>query len=239
VISDRWTDGKGRTLLNFLVHCPKATMFIKSVDAPAHVKDATLLCELLYGFIEEIGAHHVVQIMTDNETNYVVVGRMLMERHNTVFWTPCAAHYIDLMLEDVGKIPFIKDVIDQEKSILKFIYNHGFVLNLMRKHTKDRELRRPTITRFVTHFLTLQSLLQCQYELKQMFVSGPWCDYRYNRRVDGRAIARLVYIDSFWEGVEEVCSIVEPLVKVLRLVDGDKPIMGYLYEAMDKAKESI
>jgi hypothetical protein len=48
-----------------------------------------------------------------------------------------------------------------------------------------------------------------------------------------------VYSDSFWEGVEEVCSVAEPLVKVLRLVDGDKPVMGYLYEAMDKAKESI
>jgi hypothetical protein len=34
-----------------------------------------------------------------------------------------------------------------------------------------------------------------------------------------------------------LCAISEPLVKVLRLVDGDKPTMGYLYEAMDRAKE--
>jgi hypothetical protein len=34
-------------------------------------------------------------------------------------------------------------------------------------------------------------------------------------------------------------AISEPLVKVLRLVDGDKPTMGYLYEAMDRAKEAI
>jgi hypothetical protein len=34
--------------------------------------------------------------------------------------------------------------------------------------------------------------------------------------------------------------VIEPLVQVLRMVDGDeKPSMGYLYEAMDKAKESI
>ena len=36
-----------------------------------------------------------------------------------------------------------------------------------------------------------------------------------------------------------MCSISEPLVKVLILVDSDKPTMGYLYEAMDRAKESI
>ena len=34
-------------------------------------------------------------------------------------------------------------------------------------------------------------------------------------------------------------AISEPLVKVLCLVDGEKPAMGYLYEAMDRAKESI
>jgi hypothetical protein len=34
-------------------------------------------------------------------------------------------------------------------------------------------------------------------------------------------------------------KIAEPLVKVLRLVDGEKLAMGYIYEAMDQAKEQI
>jgi hypothetical protein len=48
---DGWTNRKGRSLLNFLVHCPRGTMFIKSIDASTHVKDATLLCELMDAFI--------------------------------------------------------------------------------------------------------------------------------------------------------------------------------------------
>ena len=47
------------------------------------------------------------------------------------------------------------------------------------------------------------------------------------------------YHESFWDGVKEVCIINEPLVKVFRLVDGGKHTMGYLYEAMDRAKETI
>ena len=54
VMSDGWTDRKGRTLLNFLVHCPKSTMFIKSMDASAHIKGAATICELLDGFTQEI-----------------------------------------------------------------------------------------------------------------------------------------------------------------------------------------
>jgi hypothetical protein len=57
---DGWTYRKGRSLLNFLVHCPRGIMFIKSVDASTHVKDATLLCELVDSFIQETGLHNVV-----------------------------------------------------------------------------------------------------------------------------------------------------------------------------------
>jgi hypothetical protein len=31
-------------------------------------------------------------------------------------------------------------------------------------------------------------------------------------------------------GIQKVCAISEPLVKVLHLVDGDRPTMDYLYE---------
>jgi hypothetical protein len=43
MMSNGWTDGKGRTLLNFLVHCPRGTMFIKSIDASTHVKDVNIV----------------------------------------------------------------------------------------------------------------------------------------------------------------------------------------------------
>ena len=98
---------------------------------------------------------NVVQIITDNAANYVAAGRLLMERHPSLFWSPCAAHCIDLMLEDVGKIPFIKEVVDQARSITKFIYNHAWVLSLMRRCTRNRELLRPGITRFATNFISL------------------------------------------------------------------------------------
>lgn len=34
-------------------------------------------------------------------------------------------------------------------------------------------------------------------------------------------------------------TISEPLVKVIRFVDGDKPSIGYLYEAMDRGNEIV
>jgi hypothetical protein len=52
-----------------------------------------------------------------------------------VFRTPCANHYINLMLEDLGKISFTMKAIDQGSSITKYIYNRAFVLGLMKRFT--------------------------------------------------------------------------------------------------------
>jgi hypothetical protein len=46
----------------------------------------------------------------------------------------------------MGKTSFIKEMIDQVRSIPKFIYNSAFVLSLMKRCTRNRELRHPAIT---------------------------------------------------------------------------------------------
>ena len=38
VMSDGWIDQKGRSLLNFLLSCPRGIMFIRSVDASTQIK---------------------------------------------------------------------------------------------------------------------------------------------------------------------------------------------------------
>jgi len=46
--------------------------------------------------------------------------------------------------------------------------------------------------------------------------------------------------DRFWKSIQYCFKCVTPLVKVLRLVDGDtKPTMPYIYEVMDKTEEQI
>ena len=77
-----------------------------------------------------------------------------MDKHPTLFWTPCATHCIDLILEDVRKIHFIKDVINSARSITKFIYNYAYVLSLMKQFIGDKELVCPTITQFATSFIS-------------------------------------------------------------------------------------
>ena len=45
--------------------------------------------------------------------------------------------------------------------------------------------------------------------------------------------------EIFWRKAIEIVKVAEPLVKVLRLVDVERLAMGFIYEAMDQAKEQI
>ncbi|KAI3497431.1 hypothetical protein L1887_40029 [Cichorium endivia] len=61
IMSDFWTDGKGRCLINFLVNCPTGTVFLKSIDASEHVKDAQLIVKMINEVIEDVGEENIVQ----------------------------------------------------------------------------------------------------------------------------------------------------------------------------------
>ena len=76
LMSDGWTDRRGRHLINFLVNSPEGTYFLESVDASSEIHDAFMLADLLGKKVEEIGKENVVQVVTDNGAKYKAVGRI-------------------------------------------------------------------------------------------------------------------------------------------------------------------
>eukprot|EP00253_Pinus_taeda_P032105 PITA_32105 len=143
------------------------------------------------------------------------------------------------MLEDIGKFHWINEVVEKEKSIDKYLYNHTIVLNTMRKYTKGKDIVRPAVTRFATNFRSLQLVVKQKINLKRMFLGPEWLASKHSKALEGIEIVALVFNDGFWKDVEDIIVVTESLVKVLKMVDGDKPAMGYIYEAMDLAKEAI
>ncbi|XP_019160773.1 PREDICTED: uncharacterized protein LOC109157329 [Ipomoea nil] len=239
-MSDGWQDIRHRSLINFLVINPSGTVFWKCVDASEHVKDAKLLFRLLDEVVEEVGEELVVQVITDNASNYRATGQMLMEKRKHLYWTPCAAHCLDLMREKIGELPQHKNALIKAKKVSNYIYNHSLVLSLMRQFT-NRELIRPATTRFAIAYLTLQSIYQVRQPLEGMFTSEKWTNSNYANKADGKEIRRIILRDNnFWPSLIYAIKTTKPLVEVLRLVDGEKePAMGFLYNVMDEAKEKI
>ncbi|XP_075106580.1 uncharacterized protein LOC107822989 [Nicotiana tabacum] len=73
-----------------------------------------------------------------------------------------------------------------------------------------------------------------------MVTSKEWSKSKFAKESAGKEVAHIILSYSFWNNVPHALKIGGPLVKVLRLMDGEqKPPMGYLYEAMDRAKKAI
>ncbi|XLS65678.1 hypothetical protein HN51_025652, partial [Arachis hypogaea] len=235
-----WTDKRQKSIINFLVNSPAGATFLKSIDASDYVKTGEKLFELLDDVVEEIDEHNVVQVVTDNGSNYVLAGKLLMEKRPNLFWTPCATHYLDLMLEDIGKLPLIKKTIKRAISLVSFTYSHSSTLAMLRHFTNGKELVRHAVTRFATSFLSLERLYEEKGNLRRMFTSDEWAKNKLSKEAKGREVTKIVIMLSFCNHVKYTLKIVGPLVRVLRLVDGEKKSqMGYIYEAMEKAMECI
>ncbi|XP_028219434.1 uncharacterized protein LOC114401185 [Glycine soja] len=240
IMSDAWTDRKQRCIINFLINSQAGTMFLKSVDGSDFVKTGENLFELLDAIVEEVGEANVVQVVTNNGSNYVLAGKLLEEKRKHIYWTPCAAHCIDLMLEDIGKLSLIRKTIRRAINLVGFIYAHSSTLSLLRNFTNKRELVRRAITRFVTSYLILERLHKEKTNIRKMFTSDEWTLNKLSKEPKGKEAAKVVLMPSFWNSVVYTLKVMTPLVKVLCLVDGEKkPAMGYIYETMDKAKETI
>ncbi|OMP06238.1 hypothetical protein COLO4_08254 [Corchorus olitorius] len=122
----------------------------------------------------------------------------------------------------------------------KFLYNNASMLDLMKKFTGGQELIRTGITKSVSSFLSLQSMLKQRSRLKHMFNSPEYStNSSYANKPQSISCIAIVEDNDFWRAVEECVAISEPFLKVLREVSGGKPAVGSIYELMTRAKESI
>ena len=71
-------------------------------------------------------------------------------------------------------------------------------------------------------------------------MSTEWNESIYSKEPLGKEVARHITSPFLWNDVVQALRVGGPLIHVLRMVDGEKKSpMGYIYEAMDRAKESI
>ncbi|OAY66445.1 hypothetical protein ACMD2_20747, partial [Ananas comosus] len=146
LMRDSWTGPTKMSIIFFLIYCNGKVIFHKSINTTDRFEDVDYIYALLEQVLREVGEKCVVQVVSDNGANFKKAGKLLIQRHPHLFWTPCAAHCINLMMSDFGEIN-------------RYLYNHLWVHALMVKFT-GRELVRLGITRFATNFIALNNYVK-------------------------------------------------------------------------------
>ncbi|XP_038995722.1 uncharacterized protein LOC120120036 [Hibiscus syriacus] len=215
-------------------------VFVKSVDASDVIKDAKTLCGLFSEVVEWVGAEHVVHIVTDNAANYVAAGKLIQEKYDTIFWSPYAAHCLNLLLKDFSSMPHVADLASKASNITIFVYNHMVFLYWMRKREGWKEIERPGVTRFATIFITLKNIFDHKHDLQALVVDKHFTSHKLSKTTAGKIVSDIVLDQNFWNDCLSIAKLVAPISRLLRIVDGDeKPSLGYVYEGMQRAKNAI
>ncbi|XP_020675199.2 uncharacterized protein LOC110094332 [Dendrobium catenatum] len=197
LMADGWTDNRNRTLINFLVYCPRGVAFLKSVDASHITKNVKTLCSLFCKVVEWVGLENIVQLVTDNAANYKKEGELLHEWFGNICWSPCSAHYLNLILRDFGNITHIQDLAKRASKVTVFIYNYVFILAWLRKREGWKEIIRHGATRFATFFITLKNLYEHKLDLQAFITSKAFFDSKLSKTVKGQEVSSIILIQNF------------------------------------------
>ena len=110
-------------------------------------------------------------------------------------------------------------------------------MSIYRKNA-SKELLRPYETRFATFYITLKRVAEEEASLRAVFCNIEWERSLLPKKTKEKH-EQIVLNNGFWENSDKVLKICGPIVNVLRMVDGEKPSMGFVYERIDCCKEAI
>lgn len=240
VLVDRWMDRTGSVVINFFVYCPRGTMFLKSVDLSEISESPEGLLNLFDSIVQEVGLKNIVNFVTDTSPLLKAAGILLVEKYKTFFSSVCAAHCVELILEEIEKMEEVKEVVGKAKRIVQFIYNDVWVLNQIKKRSGGREIIQLASSRYFSIFLTLQNIFSLKNHICQMFTSGAWMQSNFSKAGAGLEVAKITADPIFWSKCEHITMGTKPLLSVMQFLESEeKPSAGFIYDAFEKAKNSV
>jgi hypothetical protein len=234
-----WDNVQNRPLLNVVQSGTRGDLFLGTIDTTGESKDADYIAEQLKNFMTKVGSENVVQICTDNAAAMVNAARNVMDGSSHMYIQGCAAHCLDLLLEDWGKQAWITRLSKKARKICTFTKNHHATQALFRRLSPDLTLHTPVETRFATNFLMIDRLRELRPAIEKMLVEDEWYDFLGSLRrqgqdkyLKGMHVRSIIRSDAFWDSCENFIYMVVPILKVLRVFDGKAPAMGLAWRMM-------
>ena len=101
----------------------------------------------------------------------------VVETYPHIYKQGCAAHALDLLLEDWAKIPQFKDLVAQVKRVYLFVRNHHVTLALFREFSQNKSLLMPANTRFACNFIMIMRMIEVKEALENVIIHCKFTKY--------------------------------------------------------------
>ncbi|CAI7752972.1 unnamed protein product [Closterium sp. NIES-54] len=200
---------------------------------------------ILRPIIEKVGPKNVVALCFDGGSNYAAACRELMTEYPHIEHIPCATHVLDLLMEDIGKMGWAKDIVTRGDTLISFVRNHHFTRGYMRSELvndgKGKQVLKPAGTRFGTNYIAINRLCEVRAGLTQMVLSDEWHEWTTTaKRVEADTFKDNILDATWWTCAEFFAKLMNLPFVVMRKTDSDeKGMMGRLYDLMLQLTEDI
>ncbi|GBG78291.1 hypothetical protein CBR_g26321 [Chara braunii] len=229
------TDGRksitSDQIVNFLAAGPTCAFLFRTVQRDGAVQETTeAVVERWKDVFDKFGVDKVNAICTDSASAYVAASKLLAKETS------------DIAKDDRnGQVGKREDTIIRARAVVHFIREHGAALSLYRRFStahpssasmaagssssapvptqrRGRELVYPVQTRFATHYLMLERLLDRHRALEALMMSDDWLQTAWRRSIflQARWVRHEVRYAPFWEHVEDIVALMTPVMQVAR-----------------------
>ena len=234
---DGWSTFDDKKIINFMIGDTENAAFFKAEDCSGMVASIEYIVRVTKQAVAELKELKIncVAFCTDNCSN-MKAARKRIEEELGVLNVPCVCHSIDLLVEDLGELPWMKPIIERANQVNTYVRGHEKLHSWLKDESPHHMgLKRQSKTRFLTVRILLGRLVEQRERLEKLFVSerARSCRERLGTnalKAKYDDIKKTVMDGSSWDDIEYVIHIFNLPGEMLRMADGhSNPVLGYLY----------
>ncbi|GBG64714.1 hypothetical protein CBR_g46257 [Chara braunii] len=227
IMTDGWTNIRGQTLCNYLIGTEIGVVYV-STDVMRGKKDAGALANAWLKRVKsmDVQLSDITAFVTDSAGVNVAAMEVFQKDESVkhIFWIPCVAHIMDLILEDIGGIDWVAFRISQARLVTRFFKRHGHAREVLEAHS-TKTLLLPAETRFGTNIIMMEErLVALRAALTDVVADDRWRETVWSTskiRKDAAEVTACISSPPWWEDLRALCKMLEPIMGMLKLVDSD------------------
>ncbi|GET53362.1 zinc finger BED domain-containing protein 1-like [Rhizophagus irregularis DAOM 181602=DAOM 197198] len=237
MVSDGWSNINRESVQNFVICTPKP-LFFDAIYSGEESHTAKWVADEIIKQMEIVGINKFSAVITDTASVMKAAWRIIEDSYPSIVCLGCNSHVMNLLISDILKIDQIKSVVENAKKLVNYFKAHVQATAKLKhiqkeNYSKEIALVLPALTRWGTHLACFQSLQNSRTALEQALM-----DIRIRQNMDLTLRAHILS-DEFWEDLDIITKIMEPMVSALKLFESDISILSNVYSYFKEVMNQI
>jgi hypothetical protein len=238
IVSDSWTNQRTEALVNYIAVTRQHAIFVKTeaTGSARHTHEA--VAEGISRTVDALGGGEaVVAVTTDNVSNMSSSWPLLQQKYPRLLTLGCASHTVNLCVEDLFKLPQIRDLYSSAVELIKYFKYSYILTGLLTDEARSSNTKRCALslagkTCWQGRLDALVALRKNRAFIKAVLDKPSKClpnqpDAR--QRTKYEQMQQLSANYCFWSDLTTLESLLEPFLQVTVALELTRPKASRIY----------